>query len=353
MDTPMTSTFAKNAWYVAAWSDELGRSLLSRTILNEPVVMYRTEDGAPVALDNRCPHRRFPLSKGTLKGDAIECGYHGFTFGATGKCVHIPSQERIPESYGVKKYPVVEKWKWVWIWMGDPDLADADLIPSHEHAHVDDLTWVSATGARETTQTRNMFLHDNLLDLSHVSFLHHDTIGGAGVATTQPEILESDQHIEVIRRVKGDVVEHLPMAKTIGMVGLVDRTLPQWFYPPSFHITGSDFASAENGGERPGHVYGSLRVLHGITPETESTTHYFWGFSRSFRTDDAELTARMKAYISATVEQDKVGTAACEQMVNNGGSLAPEIHAIADRAGLQGRRLIARLVAAETQDMDK
>jgi phenylpropionate dioxygenase-like ring-hydroxylating dioxygenase large terminal subunit len=340
--------FVRNAWYVAAWSDEVGRSLLARTILNEPLVLYRTEAGQPVAFDNRCPHRRFPLSKGRLVGDAIQCGYHGFTYNSGGKCIRIPSQDQIPQHYAVRQYPLHEKWQWIWIWMGDPALADPSTIPDHGPARVEDPEWVSAIGGCEATATRYVFLHDNLLDLSHVTFLHHDTIGGEGVAATVPEISECGTHIEVVRRVKGDTVEHLPMAKVIGMTGLIDRTLPQWFFPPALHVTGSDFASAQDGGHHPGHVYGSLRVLHGITPETETTTHYFWAFSRNFRIGDEALTARVKDYITATVGQDKEGTAACEQLVSRHPPTASEIHAAVDRAAIQGRRMIQRLIDAES-----
>lgn len=340
--------FARNGWYVAAWSHEVGRELICRTLLNEPILLFRTEAGVPVALDNRCPHRRFPLSKGRLVGDTVECGYHGFTYASGGRCVRIPSQERIPAHYAARSYVVHETWQWIWIWMGAPELADPAQIPDHAPAHVLDAEWVAAIGGRESTATRHTFVHDNLLDLSHVTFLHHDTIGGEGVAAALPEIRECGTHIELVRHVRGDVVEHLPMAKAIGMTGLIDRSLPQWFFPPSLHITGSDFASAAQGGERPGHVYGSLRVLHGITPETPTTTHYFWAFCRNFRIDDDALTQRMKAYITDTVAQDKVGMAACEDMVAHGIPAAPEIHATADRAAIQGRRMIERLIEAES-----
>ena len=72
--------FLKNAWYVAGWSTEYGQKLVAQRLLNECVVLYRKQDGTPVALEDACPHRKLPLSKGTLKDDAIECGYHGLTF---------------------------------------------------------------------------------------------------------------------------------------------------------------------------------------------------------------------------------------------------------------------------------
>ncbi|MEU1166027.1 Rieske 2Fe-2S domain-containing protein, partial [Streptomyces sp. NPDC005921] len=94
---PHITAFARNQWYVAAYSEEVGRELLGRTILGEPLVFYRAEeDGAPVALSDRCVHRRYPLSESGLDGDRIVCGYHGFTYDRTGACVYVPGQKRIP-----------------------------------------------------------------------------------------------------------------------------------------------------------------------------------------------------------------------------------------------------------------
>ena len=121
--------YLRNAWYVAAWDREVGRKPLARTILNEPIVLYRKADGAPAALEDRCCHRHVPLSLGTLVGDDLRCGYHGLRFDASGVCVEIPGQPKIPPGARVRSYPVVEKWNWIWIWMGEPARADVKLIP--------------------------------------------------------------------------------------------------------------------------------------------------------------------------------------------------------------------------------
>jgi phenylpropionate dioxygenase-like ring-hydroxylating dioxygenase large terminal subunit len=341
--------YPRNAWYVAAWRGEVGReTLLARTILGEPVVMYRKQDGCVVALDDRCAHRKYPLSKGMLIGDDLRCGYHGFRYDASGACRSIPSQAKVPAHYCVRRYAVHESWEWIWIWMGEPDQADTTKIPSLDNARVGDPGAVAVIGGRVVTPARHFFVHDNLLDLSHVSYLHHDTIGGEGVAAAPAQIKQLPGHLEVVRHVKNDIVEHLPMAKAIGMTGPVDRTLPQWFYPPSLHITGSDFSSAAEGGHSPGKAYGSIRVLHGITPQTPTTTHYFWAFTRNFGLQDSALSQRMKAYITATIAQDEDGTAACEAMMQSE-RMAPEVHAVGDAAGIKGRRIMEKLIEAEAR----
>ena len=117
--------YVRNAWYPATWSRDIARELTARRILGQDVVLYRTGAGAVAALEDVCPHRLTPLSMGRLRGDSIECGYHGMTFDCRGECVRIPGQEIIPRNAKVRSYPVVENMGLAWIWMGDPALAKA------------------------------------------------------------------------------------------------------------------------------------------------------------------------------------------------------------------------------------
>ena len=128
--------FVYNAWYIAAWASEVERQPLHRTLLDEAIVLYRKRDGGAVALEDACPHRKLPLSMGTLKGDLIQCGYHGLEFDCTGQCVHIPGQREISQRAKVRSYPVVERWGLLWLWMGEAATADAsDII---DIAHYED-----------------------------------------------------------------------------------------------------------------------------------------------------------------------------------------------------------------------
>lgn len=116
--------FLRDYWYAAGFSEEVGRDFLARTYLNEDVVIFRKEDGTPVALENRCAHRRLPLSMGKLIGDTVECGYHGLLYDCEGACIKIPGQDRIPRGTAVRSYPIVDRHRYLWIWMGDPGRAD-------------------------------------------------------------------------------------------------------------------------------------------------------------------------------------------------------------------------------------
>ena len=137
--------FLKNCWYVAAWSRDVGRELFGRVLLNEYIVLYRKEDGTPVALENRCPHRNLPLSEGNLVGDEIECGYHGMIFNCDGACTHLPGSEEAPGWATVRRYPVAERNGWVFYWPGDPALADEALLPDY-HKHNENKDWIRAQG---------------------------------------------------------------------------------------------------------------------------------------------------------------------------------------------------------------
>ena len=176
------SAFVRNAWYVAAWQHEVeAGQALSREILGTPVLLYRTADGTPVALEDRCCHRALPLSMGRVLGDRIECGYHGLQFDRAGDCVAVPGQIAIPPGARVPAYPLVERDRFVWIWMGDADRMDpADIPAFHWLDHPDWRAKPSYLHIRCNYQ----LLIDNLLDLSHLPFVHPTTLGEMGVAET-------------------------------------------------------------------------------------------------------------------------------------------------------------------------
>ncbi|CAM5615514.1 Vanillate O-demethylase monooxygenase subunit OS=Streptomyces violarus OX=67380 GN=FHS41_001091 PE=4 SV=1 [Streptomyces violarus] len=194
---PHMTAFARNQWYVAAYSHEVGR-FLGRTILGETLVLYRTEEeGTPVVLHDRCVHRRYPLSEAPtrLDGDRIVCGYHGFTYDTTGTCVYVPGQKRVPRTARVASYPVVEQDSLIWVWIGDPALADPQDIPRARH--LDSPGWVTVRGM-EPIDCDYGLLVDNLLDLSHETYLHGGYIGTPEVAET-PITTEVDEGAGIVR----------------------------------------------------------------------------------------------------------------------------------------------------------
>ncbi|MEJ0069197.1 MAG: Rieske 2Fe-2S domain-containing protein [Pseudomonadota bacterium] len=122
--------FLKDYWYVAAFDDEVGRGLFARTILGEDLLLFRKADGSVVALEDKCAHRRLPLSAGRLIGDTVECGYHGLTYDGAGRCLKIPGQAHGAAATAVRAYPVIERHRFIYVWMGDPARADPATIIS-------------------------------------------------------------------------------------------------------------------------------------------------------------------------------------------------------------------------------
>ena len=171
--------FVLNRWYVAGWSSELSDRPLARTLLNEPVVLFRTADGRAVALEDRCCHRNLPLSHGHVEGNCIACGYHGMVYEPSGQCIKVPGQDVIPTGARVRSFPVFERDRTVLIWPGDPEKADSAQVPAYP-IH-DDPKWAHRAD-HYVIKCNHELINDNLIDLSHVGYVH----GGPSAALRKP-----------------------------------------------------------------------------------------------------------------------------------------------------------------------
>lgn len=191
--------FLHNCWYVAGWSHDFSSERpVARTMLGEPIVLYRKADGGIAALADRCCHRLAPLSKGRIEGDDLRCMYHGLKFAPSGSCVEIPGQPVVPSHARVRAYPAVERDCWVWLWMGDPALADTALIP-HALKHGDPDWWMQ-TGEL-AYEANYQYINDNLLDLSHLSYVHENTLGrnSMAFANSKPQVVRIDRGLRISR----------------------------------------------------------------------------------------------------------------------------------------------------------
>jgi vanillate O-demethylase monooxygenase subunit len=343
-----TQSFPRNQWYIAAFSHEVGRLPMERTLLEDPVVFYRTEAGQAVAMAGRCPHRRFPMVRAQLVGDSLQCGYHGWTFDCSGACSHIPSQEnRVPNAFKIRTYPLVEKWQWIWIWMGDPTQADDSLIPDHRDLHLEDTDWEATIGGLEPLAARFQLMSENVLDLTHVTFIHAATIGTAGIASAPIELEDRGRYIHSQRLVAEP--KSTPFhTKNLGLDGPVDRIMSTDFYPPAFCSSGSAFYQRGGSADPNGHCYGAFRVFHIATPETAHTSHYFWGFTRSFGQGDAELTKQLHAGWRLGVIEDVEAMNDNERMIDRG-PLQNDFSAEADAGPLRGRKMVESMIIAERE----
>jgi len=295
--------FLTNFWYVAGWAAELGPGQrIARTILDQPLVLFRTEKGEVTALEDRCCHRAMPLSEGVVVGEAIRCPYHGLEFGTGGGCVRIPAQDRIPASARVRHYPLVERQALLWIWMGEEAECDRDAIPDHPYHDSVDWAW---RGAHYDVQGNWQLLVDNLMDLSHLPYIHPNTIGG------DPE-LHFRTRTEASRLPDGVRVQrHMPASvppptyvDAAGFTGLVDRWQEIEFHPVFIRIhTGAcDVGTGAYEGNRAHGL--SMLGFHGITPETATTTHYFWSMATNITTGD--IPDRVFEQTARTFREDQI-----------------------------------------------
>ena len=334
--------FQKNCWYVAAQASDLGRELTQRWITGEPVVLFRNLAGQPVALEDRCPHRRASLSKGTLIGDTVQCGYHGMTFDCSGTCVRIPGQEQIPAALKARAYPVVQKWHWIWIWMGDAALADEALIPDLRY---NDTPGWTVTGGMLVVKANYQLLTDNLLDLTHETFVHTKTIGNAAVAETPMEVKVVGNEVHV-QRVMRDTPPPPLFKRVRNLTGHIDRWQIIRFQPPcSVSIDARGYPAGSEDLEQ------GLRwfSINSITPVDARTSHYYWTITRCFALDDQEVTELIHKQILATFMEDVEVLEAQQRLIDTDTRQVAEVSVKADFGSVAARRIVQRLIEQEAK----
>ncbi len=336
--------FLKNSWYVAAWSRELGDTPLARTLLDQPVVMYRAGNGAVVALEDRCCHRHLPLSMGAVVGDDLQCGYHGLKFDASGVCVEVPGQSSVPPGAMVRSYPVVEKFHWVWIWMGDPDKADEALIPDWWWA--DHPDWASARPGPLYIKCNYRLIADNVMDVSHLNYVHKSSIGS--LATHEfPVVTErEDGKIRMTRWIYDRPPP--PMYRKAGnFAGNVDRWQIAEHIPPCFSTNEAGCAEIGHGHEDR-ETGGGMKIfaLSAPTPETGRTTHYFFAFVRCFGLDDPELDQMFQVGMVDVFRED-VAILEAQQAMMEFKPGANQIDINVDAAPIAARQMLDGMIAAE------
>jgi len=295
---PAARRWLLNCWQVAAYGRELTTTPLARTLCEREVVLFRPQGGAAVAFEDRCPHRGLPLSFGTVVGGELQCGYHGLRFDATGACTRIPGQENIPHGSNARRYPTVERHRFVWIWLGDPAQADPALVPDVHF--MDDPGWAVSEGYHYI-RAHFMLLCDNLLDLSHETFVHAETIGNRAVADSPATARLVDEREVRVHRYMAEC-EAPPLYNSANALsGTIDRWHTSIYRPPGYVLIES--AAKPSGSTDPAAVT-ERRIIDLLTPETLTTSHYFWSVARNFALDDARLTEHLRERSQFTFDQD-------------------------------------------------
>ena len=331
--------FIENCWYVAAWRKELDDGPIARTILGQRVLMFCDTANAPVALRDRCAHRAIPLSRGEVTGGIVRCAYHGMAFDGSGQCVNIPSQDLIPPTARVKAFPLVERDGLLWIWMSEA-AADTTAVPS--------LPWLSepAWGSQGTLFTVNCnwrLIVDNLMDLTHLTFVHGRTIGNAATtvgAETKAKRMD-DANVQVTRWMMNSAPPPT-YVRAGGFAGPVDRWQVINFALPSLvriDVGATDAGTGARDGNRVGGI--GMQNINLITPETTRTSHYFWAQAHDFLPADAAVTATIFEEIRTTFLED-VGIFEAQQQALEIDPSPPQVDLISDLGSVLVRRMIDR-----------
>ncbi|ARD70011.1 aromatic ring hydroxylating dioxygenase BbdD (plasmid) [Aminobacter sp. MSH1] len=277
--------FLDDVWYCCALSTEMSKQPLRRVICEIPLVFFKTESGQTCVLEDRCSHRQAPLSHGEVIGEGIQCAYHGFVFGGSGRCTRIPHQDRQPAAADIRAFPIEERWGYVWVWLGGADNADPDKIPH--------MPWMESEDFRPVcfhfhVKANFQLMADNLLDVSHTDFLHKNTIGSQASHAD----FKGETKVEMSGEIEGDRVTarrkifNTPLGKIAAGWAQTEKPVNRtntmmWEAPNTVH----SFLEFEND-----ETNSSVHMEHIMTPETRNTTHYFMNWCRNFGLDNKSYT---------------------------------------------------------------
>ena len=333
--------FLFDAWYVAAMDRELTHLPLAIKILNERIVLYRQTDRTAVALEDACVHRKLPLSMGRIQGDGLECGYHGLVYNAAGECVRMPCADRIPKKARVRSYPLVSRYGLLWIWMGSAQRADASTIFHVEHWG--DPSWGMTQGDAMTVDCNYLYMTDNLLDPSHVAWVHRSSFGNAACESTPVQVVANESGVIASRWMNG--VEVAPIyVPFMPFQGLCDRLQHYEVRYPSHALIKAVFVPSGEGGadaesREAAFIMDSYNFL---TPVDAGHTRYYWFQMRNVFPNDEQLSSLLGEGVKSAFEEDRTILNAVQ--LSFADTRTPNIDIAIDAAPLRFRRRIAQLI---------
>ena len=338
-------SYLKNCWYLAGWSEELTDHLLSRRLFDRQMVLFRTGDGSVKAIADRCPHRFAPLSMGEKVGDAIQCAYHGLTFDGSGGCIRNPFSENIPAAARVDAWACVERYGMIWLWGGHAEGVNPDLIP--DFSMVEDNAFTRVVRGYTLLEAPYEFGTDNLMDLSHIEFVHKGSFAGNGVIFGgKHQVAEDGNTLRSNWWMPG--VKAPP--HTMGVYDpemITDHWLDmRWNAPASMQL---EIGACPAGGERSKGVV--AQQCHILTPASASTTHYFWATTRYHDLNSVETDTFLRALFGqAFDEEDKpIIKAAYENLEGQDFWDAKPLSLGIDSGGTRARRKLQAMLKTEGQ----
>jgi phenylpropionate dioxygenase-like ring-hydroxylating dioxygenase large terminal subunit len=341
--------FLKNCWYVAGWSKDYDRSLKAQMLLGENIVFYRKADGTPAALEDACPHRKLPLSMGQLEGDTVVCGYHGLTFDCTGNCTDSPTQRGMtPRRAVVRAYPVVDRYNLLWIWMGDADKADPATI--YEIENFDDPTWGCTDGGMLPIGCNYLWVVDNLLDPSHVAWVHVTSFAGSGTDSAPLDMEKTDLGVIVSRWIYDQPAS--PYYKDlVRFAGNCDRKQHYEMSVPAIALNKSIYTPIGTGGPDAAPVAETyVNISYNfMTPVDEHNTQYIWFQHRNTDPTEKAISEKMNAGAVMAFNEDKEILEAVQKGMD--AMITPNIDLGLDLGAKTFRLKLQRLIDTEQADV--
>ncbi|MGE8158778.1 Rieske 2Fe-2S domain-containing protein [Paraburkholderia sp. NPDC080076] len=336
-------TFLHNAWYAFAWADDLTDTMFPRTVLGLPLVAYRKKNGLPAILHDRCPHRFAPLSMGKLIDDTIECGYHGLRFDCSGACSFNPHNEgQIPPKAVVRNFPAAERHRMIWVWMGQAGLADPANIPDFSCHTQPDLKMIHG---EMTQEAHYQLIIDNLLDLSHINYLHAPYQEVHGLLSVKHEVVFEQGVLESRRTVPSTNAQK----SFASFLANPDQPVEFWLNIKWFPPGACQLEVGVTPAGRPRSEGLSRIGTHIVTPESEGTTRYFYASCRNYALDDPKADDKIRWWQQVGFhEQDKPMIEAVQKNMQSSDllSLKP-ILLSPDVAAVRARRILSQLIAEE------
>lgn len=336
--------FLRNAWYAAEVSACVGREPAAVRLLDEPIVLFRREDGTPAALEDACPHRKLPLSRGRLRADELECGYHGLRFNGGGRCTWAPAN-RDRSGISVRSYPAVDRYGLLWLWMGDAAAADPTRI-----IHIEN--WDDPTVGRTAPDSmlvacNYLYITDNLLDPTHVAWVHPTSFGDDNCRRSELDNRATPDGMIVSRWMFDTPVAPF-YRRFVRFEGHADRQQHYEVRFPSQSLTKAIFTPAGTGGPNrtlPESAF--VMDSYGfITPVDATHSRYFFFQTRNFAPGDAEISAAFAQAVRCAFEEDREILEAVQEGMSS--KRTPNIDLGSDAGPTRFRRRLKQLISAES-----
>lgn len=305
----------RNAWHVACWSMDLVIAKpFGLTVANDPIVIFRSENGRLVALEDRCVHRLAPLSLGRCEGDALRCMYHGLKFEPDGSCSEIPGQAVIPATARVRSYPVVDRHSWIWVWLGDPAKADPALIPPA--VGFDHPDYILGRGQLDYAAQARL-IHDNLCDFTHLSYVHHASFrANEEWARTRPKVTVLPRAVRFERWVRGQSGMRTA-GRQVDVWSSYEYHVPGVLLMPSASYpagTADALGDAPPPPDMP--AFGVTFTSQAVTALTDRTSRYFFSWGPRRDQGDEALRDTLMGIAGMAFAEDKLMIEAQQKVID-------------------------------------